>query len=45
MHFSDYNPRILIGHAAYDFITNFLLAGKMAVVSCDVNMVTILRES
>ena len=30
-------------HASYDFISNFLLAEKMRVVSCDVNMVAISR--
>ena len=30
-------------HASYDFISNFLLAKKMQVVSCDVNTVAISR--
>ena len=34
----------MFGNASYDFITNFLLAEKMRVVSCDVNMVAISRE-
>ena len=35
------NPRITFGHASYDSISNFLLAEKMRVVSCDVKMVAI----
>ena len=30
-------------HASYDFISNFLLAKKMRVLSCDVNTVAISR--
>ena len=36
-------PCITFGHGSYDFISNFLSAEKMLVVSCDVNMVAISR--
>ena len=35
----------MFDHASYDFIANVLLAKKMLVVSCDVNMVAISHES
>ena len=36
-------PHITFGPTSYHFISNFLLAKKMQIVSSDVNMVAISR--